>query len=481
MNAPRKFIFLELNEVPLRVFSRYAEDHPNSAMATLLNRGRRWDTLSVDKGHLSPWITWPTIHRGVSNEQHHISTLGQDISYANEHFPPVWEILSRAGRKVGMFGSLHTYPLPDDLSSYAFYMPDTFAAGPEAYPEELSMFQEFNLGMVDRSGRNVSNEVPVKQAFKFLRDAFKLGLRAGTVAKVARQLASERVVPHRAVRRRTIQSMLSFDLFLHQLVGKRPDAAFFFTNHVASSMHRYWPAMFSGDYKKIAWKKDWVDRFAGEIDYSMGEADNMLADLIAFADRNPDYLIFVSGSMGQAAVDEPETQTVTEVLLKDTAKLVSALGISGAWDRKRTMEPAYTLVFDRTEDAQAFEDKVGQMVVGGEKIKPTRLDERSVEFMLGQPNVPNEGFAIIVGNESFAPAELGIENTHIQDEVGSAAYHVPEGCLLSYDPQWRGGAWVGPEEVATTRVAPTLLALAGVRPPSYMQAPIAELVETVDA
>ena len=53
------------------------------------------------------------------------------------------------------------------------------------------------------------------------------------MAKIARQVASEQIWRHRTARRRTIQSLLAFDLFLAQLQAKKPDAAFFFTNHVA--------------------------------------------------------------------------------------------------------------------------------------------------------------------------------------------------------------------------------------------------------
>lgn len=61
------------------------------------------------------------------------------------------------------------------------------------------------------------------------------------------QVVSERVRQARNVRRRTYQSVLAFDIFMKQLESTRPGFATFFTNHVASSMHRYWAAAFPGD------------------------------------------------------------------------------------------------------------------------------------------------------------------------------------------------------------------------------------------
>lgn len=477
MAQHRQFVFFELNEVPIRLVQHYAARHPGSAFASILARGRRWDTVTPDTGHLSPWITWPTLHRGVSSKEHKLLALGQDHSEADSKFPPIWTLLASAGRRVGMFGSLHSYPLPSDVQNFDFYVPDTFAAGPETKPSELSAFQSFNLQMVDRSGRNVSSAVPVKEALAFLLRSMTAGLRPATLAKVARQVTSERIWRHRTARRRTIQSLLAFDLFLAQLQSKKPDAGFFFTNHVASSMHRYWPATFTDDYTVTKWSDSWVERFSGEIDYAMSEADQMLGELLGFADRNPEYLILVSGSMGQAAVDDPKWQESTAVLLRDTAQFVEQLGVKGAWKRHRTMEPTYTIAFADEGDAERFANAIATVKVDGEPVESRKLDALAVEFKLGHTNIPDERLAITIGNRSVPPEEAGMANVAIDDEVGAAAYHVPEGMLLTYDPRGYRSAGPSPAAISTTRIAPTLLALQGVDPPAYMERPIEDLLE----
>lgn len=476
MVSGRRFVLFELNEVPFRVVQHFTKRHPRSAFAKILERGRRWDTVTPDQGHLSPWVTWPTLHRGVSSSEHHLLALGQDTSDADNHFPPVWTLLARARRRVGLFGSLHSYPMPKDVSSFDFYVPDTFAAGPETKPPALSTFQRFNLEMVDRSGRNVSSELPVREALGFLVRALPSGIRPSTLAKIARQVATERIWKYRTARRRTVQSLLAFDLFLAQLQDKTPDGAFFFTNHVASSMHRYWPATFVDDYRVTHWDESWVHRFSGEVDYTMAEADQMLSVLMAFADHHPDYLIFVSGSMGQAPVDAPERQVRTEVLLQDLGKFLKQLGVKTGWERRRTMEPTYTVAFDEPRGAVEFLDSVATLKIAGLGIKYQRLDDRGVEFVMGQPNIPDEDLTVTIGNCTLTPAEAGIANVRIDDEVGAAAYHVPEGMLLVYDPRRDGRGSVGGGPIPTTRIAPTLLALQGVDPPSYMGQPIEDLI-----
>lgn len=472
----RSFILLELNEVPLRVVHHFAERHPYSAFTRFLKQGRQWEAVTPDGGHLSPWITWPTLHRGVPGTEHGVVALGQDVTEADRKYPPVWQLLASAGRAVGLFGSLHSYPPPKNAYNYAFYVPDTFAAGPEAHPQQLSAFQKFNLHMVDRSGRNVSSEVPVKEALNFLLRSIPAGLRPATLAKVLNQVASERIWKHRSARRRTIQSILAFDLFLAQLEAKKPQASFFFTNHVASAMHRYWPATFTEDYRVTQWEDAWVRRFSGEVDYAMGEADRMLSDLMAFADRNPEYLILVSGSMGQAAVDNPDRKISTEILVRDMSKFLGQLGVEGGWERRRTMEPTYTLAFEAEESADQVAQGLTSLKIAGEPVQHRRLDARSIEFVLGSSNVRNDHFTIAIGNRAITPEAMGLANVPIEDEVGAAAYHVPEGMLLAYDPLGEVRQGTASQPVLTTRIAPTLLDLLGVDIPPYMDDPIDELV-----
>ena len=68
-----------------------------------------------------------------------IASFGEDRSLADQRFP-------RSGRCCGtpasawVCASLHTHPAPDDLGSYAFYLPDAFASEPVAHPPELVAF-----------------------------------------------------------------------------------------------------------------------------------------------------------------------------------------------------------------------------------------------------------------------------------------------------------------------------------------------------
>jgi hypothetical protein len=245
----RKILLFELNEVPFRILDFYATRNPTSYLSKFIGECRQFMTFTEDEIQLDPWISWPTLHRGVNDKRHGILHLGQiPDETVEQDFPAIWKRLRRAGAKVGVFGSLSSSDIPDDYRDYAFYLPDYFAGDTVAFPDELLGFQRFNILMTRQSARNVTTSVPVRGAIDFMKSTLFGGLKADTVGSVAHQLIEERLDPRKRVRRRALQPLIMLDLFLNQVRETRPDFATFYTNHVAAAMHRYWAALLPGDY-----------------------------------------------------------------------------------------------------------------------------------------------------------------------------------------------------------------------------------------
>jgi hypothetical protein len=75
-----------------------------------------YTSMTADRGHLSPWTTWPTLHRGVNDEQHMIASIGQDRSLADRRFPPIWSLLHEAG--VSPFAVASSMPARSGTSTF---------------------------------------------------------------------------------------------------------------------------------------------------------------------------------------------------------------------------------------------------------------------------------------------------------------------------------------------------------------------------
>lgn len=448
-------VVFELNEVPWRIIDWWVADHPDSAIAELLPRSSQWTSVSPDEGHLSPWVTWPTVHRGVPNTVHGIGHFGQDTAPADEIAPTWWQRAVDAGRGVGVFGLLHTNELPPDVDRYRFFVPDTFAPSPDTHPASLEPFQAFNLSMARASARNVSTSIDVSAARRFLLRAPMLGLRPATVGRLLRQLVDERRHPNTRVRRRSYQSVLAFDLFAHQLRSTEPHAAAFFTNHVASAMHRYWAATFPDDYdpETFGFDGDWIETWSGELAEAMGHADRMLARLRRHCDATGAVLL-VASSMGQQAAQG--TPVGRQLYLRDVDAFLADAGIDPELvERRPAMDPHVNVQAADTSALDALRRRLAELRVGGREIVWSEEEHGFVSMEFGQAD---EAIGdITVDGQVRAPDDLGLEIVEIEDEVASTGYHVPEGILWTYDP----AATTPPEraraDVPTTAIASMIL------------------------
>ena len=375
-NTRRKIILYELNEVPWRILDDFVREHRQSCLARLLPQMQQYQTYANDTS-LSPWISWPSLHRGVSDEQHTISDLGQDLWEINAAYPAIWEILTRAHIPTGVFGSLHSYPLPANVSDYSFYIPDVFAAGSECFPEYLQGFQALNLEMTRSSGRNVSTKLSWQKALRLLRDAPGFGLKPNTLLEVGLQVVDERRRRWTRVRRRTYQVVLAFDIFMKQLEDSKPVFSTFFTNHVASSLHRYWAARYPHDYREFSYTPEWVTTYQNEVMWTMSKADEMLRRLVKFISRNPGYSLWIASSMGQAATEANEAQT--QVYLTNVDTFMQRLGFAaGDWEVRPAMLPR-VIVALKNGKAPHLRAKAhghphrGQRVAAVEEDQPRRV------------------------------------------------------------------------------------------------------------
>jgi hypothetical protein len=465
----RRIVLFELNEVPWRIVDEYVADQPGSALARILPSSRNFTSITADRGHLSPWTTWPTLHRGVNDEQHMIGSFGQDRAEVDECYPPVWQLLHEAGVSVGVCGSLHSYPAPEDISTYSFYLPDTFALEPTAFPAELEAFQEFNLTMVAASSRNVDTSIPRAAAVRFLRHTPKIGIRPRTFAALTRQLLAERRNPWMSTRRRSFQSIFAFDLFAKQLEQSRPAFSSFFTNHVASAMHRYWAAGHPGDYQQIDLNDEWMDRYRGEVPWAMARADEMVGRLATFVDANPEYELWIASSMGQGPTLAQPLET--QLYLQDLAAFMGAVGLPpDSWSQRPAMLPQRNVqvAADRAAD---FEAALQGITVAGAPLRYRRTDNGFFSMEWGQPNLHDQADAVRVAGVIRVPAELGLHSVEIEERSDTTAYHVPQGVLAIYDPLNLSVKSQERPDVSVLDIAPTVLSTFGVAVPIYMNEP----------
>ncbi len=422
----KQIIFLELNEVPQLILNRYSNF--SSSFRYLINQFNTYKTTSHDEIHLSPWITWSTIHRGVTYNKHLIQNLGQDLSSVNKKYPPIWESLCNAGYKVGVFGSLHSSTLPTNIDRYSFYVPDPFSDHSKCKPELIQPIQEFQLALSRKSARNVEKSFVKSLNPKFLIALAKNGVRGATVLQAINQLAQEKIVPTRICRRRVYQTILNFDIYMSLLQKESTHFSTFFSNHVASAMHRYWEAAFPEDYDASTQSQDWKQLYKDEIYYAMKITHHIIERLLQFAKMNPECEIWICSSMGQAPVQGYESIS-SQLFMTDAEKFLKALGVDPSkYNQKPTMMPRITLEADSIEDIAKLSYRLESLYIDGVRCEQMPSDKTlSLRFMKwnNEPLIKLDGTCMSL-------FDMGMSMVHIEDNSGTSAYHVADGILLTY-------------------------------------------------
>lgn len=458
-----KLLCYELNEVPWRVVDLYLAKRPNSELAKLLKRSAQFTTHCNDGGELHPWSTWPTLHRGVSNEVHNIHYLNQDLS-PTKAWPPIWEILNNNNVSTGIFGSLQSYP-PVNHKHMLFHVPDTFAAGSETVPAKFEPFQAFNL---QQTGENKAAAASVSASnIPDVLGLFRAGIKPTTLGRVAKHLVNERLNALHKTRRSLLQPELAIDAFLSGIKEQQPQYVTFFSNHVAGVMHRYWKYSFPEDFDDTDMSSERSQFHANSLIQAMDQFDAHLGKIIPFAKKH-NYNIVVLSSMGQEAIDRGEY--IDELMLDDLNALLTQLGCDYPVRMNLAMQPDIAFEFDAAEHLENFREKLNAITDSdGKKILIQRYD--SVGTTLNIAAQSSESLAknrsVKYLDKTFTVTDFGLEL--INRDQGTA-YHQPEGILI-----WEGfESALAPRSVIDSRsIAPTLIQHFGIEPGDYMQPPVA--------
>jgi len=425
MNKKKKIIFFELNEVPLRIF----EDSFNYLNYKTKKQDYEFiPTFSHDECHLSPWTTWATVHRGVTYEKHKIGDLGQNCKDIDKQYPPIWSLLLNQGLRVGVFGSLHSSQTPvETYKKYSFYIPDVFSAHPQCNPKRYLGVQSLNLFLSRRSARIVESRFfpPIKRLFGAMYSYTISSFSISTVYRIFYQLVNEKLYPWKNIRRRIIQSDILFDGFFTLLKKTKPDFCTFFTNHVASSMHRFWEATYPEDYKTIIHDQIWIDRYKKEIPKAMESTCNYINKLTDFVNKNPEYELWILSSMGQEASGKYKPQKQFWLITNLKKFLQNIVGEEIFIKDAPSMIPLYSVQTDE-ETVKKIEKSFSQISSNANlKLRTKTKDTLSFYFYSNETNI------FIKKGEEFKNLD-GLSLKQIDENTSSSAYHVPEGTFFRY-------------------------------------------------
>ena len=444
----------------------FAAAAPSSHIARLLRESRVITTEASDvpPNFLYPSQTYASLNTGVPYDRHRIHWYN-DPKPAD--YPLYWRILARRGYRVGLVNSLHTAPLDDLVNDdhIAFLIPEVFAATSVTKPAAYRSFQQFHQQLTNENRRVAAISLGVREA-RLALQLPSLGVTPGTMLHVARIVARAVARQVTKERLRNVPFMLTADMFMRLLSRHAVDLAVFFTNHVASSMHRYWSALFPDESPADAHEDEWVTRYAQEIPFSLGLFDAFIGRVMDFA-RATDRVLIVNSGMGQCAHTKRNTNRASVYLVKDLGRFLATLGVpENAYKVRSAMAPQHTIEFPSAHDADQAFQTLDALDIG--TPRPWLNVNGNVLTISVRQNLVDR----MLRSLAATPAALGLVSVDIDDH--GTGRHDPDGILIIDN----GRAPAMDQDrlrIDYLEFAPAVLEFFGVPRPRYMIEPRFEI------
>jgi hypothetical protein len=460
----RRVLLYEVNEVPWEIWDLYVAARPKSNLARFMPDAMQRTTVDEDPVELMPWRSWPTFHRSMYATDHQSLDQGQDP--ATFRGTPLWDVVDAAKLPVGLFGVLQSWPART-FKGGGFHVPDSFARDSKTVPASLERFQAFNTSMTNENAFASTERLAPTKMLSAAADVVVKGLSPWSMYEASRHIAREFKDERYKAARPTVQVLPCFDIFwkLHRRFS--PALSIFFTNHVASMMHRFW-----GDwvpaYQSNGYSPD--DVYRGFILQAVDYFDHQLGVMRAWVDRNPGTVLIVAGAIGQGPIQYLNVES--SYVLEHPDRLANAMGLSGS-QAGIAMYPRINLEFSDPGELLAARAIMESAMCGSEPLfSDYRIFGSTLAFAITQPE-HDENLSREVSWRGKDDAQrrgtiddLGIV-TRKRPGGGNTAHHTPDGTFLAY------GNGVLPDDSrqksSILDVAPSVLSLLELDPAPEMQ------------
>ena len=323
--AERKIIFIEFDGGSWGVMEPLLRQGKLPNIQKLLSRGAS-GTLLSDSPMFSPRL-WVSIFTGKRAEKHGVHFFG--ATSRTVQCKRIWDIFSEKGLRVGVFGTLVTWP-PHPVNG--FIIPSIFALGPETFPEDYSAFQEFIM----KQRGAVTEDRTRGSLARFVQSALKLrsyGIGTDTLWYGLKNILRGKMRGKGYLdvywRKAIIHLRLSLDTFIHLYKEFKPHFATFHIHLCDAVSHRYW-AFFEPEKFPEADEED-VRKYGRVIPTAYREADWAIGRIVSLADE--ETTLVVASDHGSAAlphISNPwlvNVETLSRILGIEKTSLPARFGL----------------------------------------------------------------------------------------------------------------------------------------------------------
>jgi hypothetical protein len=342
----RKLLLIELNEVNFDVVSSYVASERSRFPAFDRLLSGRWVRTTAEKRYeeLEPWIQWPSVHNGLSYQDHDIFRLGDVVG---TKVPQMFEQLEQRGLSVGCISAMNA---ENRLRAPAYFIPDPWTRTP---PDRTWWSSALTDAISQAVGDNSQGHISAKSAVQI-----GLGLMRFAQPKhygLYWRLAS-------ASRGASWRKALLLDLLLHdvhsRLFGARqPDFSTLFLNAGAHIQHHYFfnarPIREQTHLRNPAW---YVSPHTDPVGEMLDVYDRIIGEYLDM----PDVEVLVATGLSQRPYDRVKFY----YRLRDHATFLRSLGVPFKAVAPR-MTRDFLIEFETRQQADAGARQLARVKVSG--------------------------------------------------------------------------------------------------------------------
>jgi hypothetical protein len=451
----RPVLLLEFNELTPALMSRFIEEGHLPNFRRLHGESQVYTTRAKETPPaLEPWIQWVNVHSGLDYDEHGIFSLNEGHKLQQ---PAVWDLVSRAGHPVLVFGSMN---VRYDPAIRGCVVPDPWTTNVAPHPRELEPYFRF----VQKSVADSSTDAGLnpRDSLAFLRFMVTHGLSLETVGSVLRQLLQERTGQHRW-KRAVLLDKLQFDVFAWYYRHMKPHFSTFFLNSTAHFQHLYWRSFAP---ELFAVKPDDRERaeHGSAILYGYRQMDRLVERFLSLAGPDATVILCTALSQQPCLIYEDSGGKVL-YRPRDFEALLAFAGLERGYRVSPVMAEEFHLYLDAPDDVARGEALLDRLRVDDRPV--LRVRERTERGLLLGCGIFHELSPDAQLRRTDSEACVPFFDVFYRIEGVKSGMHHPDGLLWIRNPD--RAHRVHEEKIPLSAIAPTLLELFDVEPPAYMR------------
>ncbi len=455
VSTPNQIIQLEFNELSPVLMDRFISEGHLPNFARLQSEAHVFVTEAAEMApNLEPWIQWITVHTGLNYDQHGIFDLGDGHKL---DCPRIWDLVGEQGGRVLIFGSMNA-SFRQPIQGYI--LPDPWSTGITPYPPgEFEAFFDFIRANVHEHTRD---RLPVSKynQLRFFGFMMAHGMSFDTARTIATQLMSEKGSQNRW-KRAVILDRLMWDVFARYWRKYEPQFSTFFLNSTAHFQHMYWRNMEPEAFGKKPSPEEQKE-YQSAILFGYRSMDELVGKCLALASETT-TIVLATGLSQQPCLKYENTGGKVFYRANDPDKLFRFAGISSNVRYAPVMSEQFRLHLPSEAEADDAVSKLLSLKLDGKPVMSARREAN--EVFGGCRMFETVKSVAVVVNDRGAQAKF-YELFYNCNLVKSGMHH-PDGILWIRTPDRHHSH---EQRIALDRVAPTVLALAGVPQPSFIKA-----------